>query len=598
MANNSVSFTDLDFISLKNSFKNYLRETPVFKDYDFEGSNLNVLIDLLSYNSFKNSFLTNMLMSEAFLDSAQLRNSVTSHAKDLNYVPRSYRSARATIKVTFNATGESAPYIIPKGSPFTSLIKNEAYTFTTPSTITVASANSTFEFQTEIYQGTYYKDTYVYRPNIENQRFKITNVNVDTDSLTVAVYEDGGLEPEIYTRKSTILDTSSTSKIYFLQVAEDGKYEIVFGDNVFGRRPKIGATIVLDYRTSDGIAANGARQFSLDFDPTGSDEFIGTAEVEVIENAIGGATNETIDSIKYYAPRYFQTQERAVTAGDYEIALKNYFPEINAIHAYGGETLTPPQYGKVFIAVDISDVEGLPESKKTEYFNFIKSRSPFSIRPVFVEPTFTYLSVNSFCKYNINVTSIDRDTLKSRLIDVVKTYRDINLDDFNVTLRQSKLLTDIDNAHPSIVSSVTTIRPYKKIQPLLAVPQNIVIDFTFPLIDTIPEKEKQHKASDLHTIVSSLFYYNGIQSLIEDDGSGNLYLMTTDGVTNQRVSKVGTVDYNTGLVSLVNFILDRYEGNFLKIYCVPRDPDVASTQNSILTIEDDEIIFNLQEIRI
>lgn len=598
MANTSVSFTDLDFISLKNSLKNYLRENPVFKDYDFEGSNINLLIDLLSYNSFKNSFLTNMLMSESFLDSAQLRNSVTSHAKELNYTPRSYRSSRASVRVTFQATGESAPYIIPKGSQLTTLIKNEAYTFTIPSSLIVASANTTYSFDTDIYEGTYYKDTYVYQPNIENQRFKITNSNVDTESLVVAVYEDNNSEPELYTQQTTFLDIGSTSKVYFLQVSEDGRYEVVFGDNIFGRKPKSGATIVLDYRTSSGTNTNGARQFSLDFDPTGSDEMVGTAEVELIEVARGGASRETIDSIKYYAPRYFQTQERTVTTDDYEVALKTKFPEINAVHAYGGETLTPSQYGKVFIAVDISDVEGFPESKKIEYSNFIKSRSPFSIRPVFVEPIFTYLEVDSSVRYNINVTSIDRETLRSKISNVVKQYRDLYLDDFNSTIRQSKLFTAIDTSDVSIVSSVTTVRPYKKIKPKLAIPQDIVIDFQFALIDTIPEKENVHKATDIHTVSSSLFYYNGQQLIIEDDGSGNLFLLATDGVTNQKITQIGTVNYQTGLLTITNLIVDRYEGNFLKIFCTPRDPDVRSSQNTILTIEDDEITIKLEELRV
>jgi hypothetical protein len=597
MANTSINLVDLDFASLKGSFKNYLRDQNQFKDYDFEGSNINILLDLLSYNSYKNAFYLNMLLSESFLDSAQLRNSILSHAKELNYLPRSARSSKAKVRIEFEATGESAPYIIQKGSPLTTLVKNESYTFTIPETITVSSANTTYSFETDIFEGTYIQDTYTYRQGIENQRFKLTNRNIDTESLTVSVFEDGNEVSDAYKLSTSLLDLDETSKVFFLQPTETGYFEVLFGDNNLGRRPKINSTIVMEYRTSSGELPNGAREFSVDFDPTGSDELNFTPEVNTLENSRDGAEEESIESIRYMAPRHFQTQERAITASDYSIALKGQFPEINAVHAYGGEDLSPPQFGKVFIAVDITNVDGFPESKKIEYRNFIDRRSPFGIRPVFIDPEFSYLSVRSKVRYDVNVTSASRETLKSIIKNAIVDFNEEYLNDFNVILRNSKLETEIDDSDASIISSVTRTRIYKKINPRLGLSENFRINFGVPIIDTIPEKEDLHRATDVHALVSSLFIFNSEQVLLEDDGTGNVRIMKTDGFINEKIKNVGKIDYNTGQIEIDGLVVDSFQGSSIKLYVTPVDPDVVASQNSILTIEDDEIIIDLEEVR-
>ena len=597
MANTSINLVDLDFASLKGSFKNYLRDQNQFKDYDFEGSNINILLDLLSYNSYKNAFYLNMLLSESFLDSAQLRNSILSHAKELNYLPRSARSSKAKVRIEFEATGESAPYIIQKGSPLTTLVKNESYTFTIPETITVSSANTTYSFETDIFEGTYIQDTYTYRQGIENQRFKLTNRNIDTESLTVSVFEDGNEVSDAYKLSTSLLDLDETSKVFFLQPTETGYFEVLFGDNNLGRRPKINSTIVMEYRTSSGELPNGAREFSVDFDPTGSDELNFTPEVNTLENSRDGAEEESIESIRYMAPRHFQTQERAITASDYSIALKGQFPEINAVHAYGGEDLSPPQFGKVFIAVDITNVDGFPESKKIEYRNFIDRRSPFGIRPVFVDPEFSYLSVRSKVRYDVNVTSASRETLKSIIKNAIVDFNEEYLNDFNVILRNSKLETEIDDSDASIISSVTRTRIYKKINPRLGLSENFRINFGVPIIDTISEKEDLHRTTDVHALVSSLFIFNSEQVLLEDDGSGNVRIMKTDGFINEKIKNVGKIDYNTGQIEIDGLVVDSFQGSSIKLFVTPVDPDVVASQNSILTIEDDEIIIDLEEVR-
>lgn len=596
-ANTSLNLVDLDFNSLKASFKNYLRDNNQFKDFDYEGSNINVLLDLLAYNSFKNAFFLNMVMSESFLDSAQLRNSVLSHAKELNYTPRSVRSSRARVKVVFTASGESAPYIIAKGSPLTALVKNNSYTFTIPQTLSVSSANSTYQFETDIFEGPYVQDTYVFQSTSAIQKFKLTNKNADTSSLDVRVYEDSNEDYNTYTMATSLLGLDRLSKVFFLQTSEDGYYEIIFGDNNLGRRPKTNSVIVLDYRVSSGSDANGARIFSLDFDPTNADELTNTPEVNVLQSSVDGASAETIDSIKYMAPRHFQTQERAVTATDYKDSLKAAFPEILNVHAFGGEDLSPPEYGKVYISVDVKDVEGLPDSKVRQYYNFIKTRSPFGIVPVFISPEFTYLRVNTNIRYNINITTDSSDTIKNKVKNSVLSFRDTFLGGFGVVLRHSKLESTIDSSDTSIISSVTETLVYKKINPPLDTVTNIKLNFDIALINNVTSVSNTHQNGALHAITSSLFTYGSETAKLEDDGQGNIRISKIKGDFHEKITDIGTVDYNTGVVILNNIKFDAYQDSAIKVFARPRDIDVNVKNNNILTIEPDEVNVSVEQLR-
>jgi len=597
MANSSINLVGLDFDVIKNDFKSYLKSQDQFKDYDFDGSNMSVLLDIMAYNTYKNAFYLNMAISEAFLDSSQLEASVLSHAKELNYLPRSSRSSRCKVRVDFQATGDTQPYIIEKGSSFTGIIKNESFIFTIPETLTVSSTNTSFSYETYLYEGIYLKDSYIVDSNIENQRFIITNKNVDTNSLVVTVYEDGSDIGENYTQSTTLLGLGSSSKAYFLQASDLGNYEIIFGDGVIGKKPKNNSRIVLDYRISNGERADGVKELSINFDPTNGDILV-TPEVTVLENAIGGMQRESLDSVKYYAPRHFQVQERAITTSDYEIMLKTQFPEINTLSVYGGEEVDPPRYGKVFIAIDVSNVDGIPENKRNEYYSFIKARSPLSIDPIITEPIFTYLSVDSKVRYNINISKSTPDRLKTLVTQAILDYNQLYLDDFNATLRNSKLNYTIDSADSSIVSNITDVLIYKKIVPILGTPQNIDILFNVSLTDDLPLLLDSHPSSDRHTISSSLFNYNGIDVSIEDNGEGVLRLVQPIGDMHKKIRDIGTVDYNTGLIKLINFTVNSYQGNEIKIYARPRDTDVSVSKNTILTIEPTEVKVKIEAVRV
>jgi hypothetical protein len=598
MANNSINLVDLDFQSIKNSLKNYLRDNELFRDYDFEDSNMAMLIDLMAINGYRTAFYQNMILNESFLDSAVLRNSVLSRSKELNYLPKSAKSSRARVSATFTASGENAPYNIPKGSLFSTQIKNDTYTFTTDSALVVASANSTYEFETTLYEGYYVTDTYTYSAGSTGQSFQVTNRDVDIDSLSVTVYEDGNTVGAVYVRADTLLDLTNKSKVFFIEPSGVGYFNILFGDNNIGKRPKGDATIQLNYRVTNGYDGNGARVFALDFDPTASDELTSSVTVNTLQNSIDGIDEESLDSIKYNAPRHFQVQERAVTATDYASILKAQFPEIRAIYAYGGEELTPAIYGRVYVSVDISDVDGLPDSKAEEYKNFLKNRTTFGIVPFFTEPSFTYVKVDSKVRYNINITNNSRDTIETLVKDAVVQYRDDNLDEFNVIFRASRLEGVIDDADPSIISSITDLQIYKKVNPTIGSLQNIDLNFGTKLrTDLLSEKEDKHRADIISAVQSSNFYYKSELCTMDDDGSGNIRIMKINGGNHERVTDIGTVDYDNGIIAIRDIKVDSYVGNSIRFFCRPNDPDLAGQLNNIVSIEENEIDITLEEIR-
>lgn len=594
-ANSSISLVSLDFDTIKDSFKTYLKAQPTFQDYDFEGSNINVLLDILSYNTFHNAFYLNMVASESFLDSAQLRRSILSHAKELNYVPRSARSAKATINVSFNSN--TAVVTIPKGTSFSTTIGYEVFEFVTNEETVHTSSNTYFDIQNlDVYEGQYITDSFVM--NYENpiQRFVLTDSNVDTRSIAITVTEDDTATVRQYVQSSTLLGVKATDNVFFLQGAENDRYEIIFGDDIIGRKPKDGSLIEIEYRVTRGSAGNGGQTFVVD---QGFASFDSTPIVELVTASIGGDEHESNESIKYYAPRFFQIQERAVNAEDYEIILKQRFPEINAVSAYGGEEIVPPQYGKVYLSVDISDVDGLPDSKIQEYLKFIKPRTPLTIEAVIVAPEYTYYSVNTTVKYNINVTTLTPDQIKSMVLSEILTYNTTYLDDFKAKFRYSKFLRAIDDAcQLSIISNETDIKMYKKILPEFNTKQTIDVDFKIQLSLATSTLNSQYDINDDVTLYTSEFILNGERVRVHDDGNGMLRVVKMIGSRYVVInSNVGTVDYDTGLIQFINFEVGSLINNKFNVYVQPREHDFEVVQNTILTVEPSEVNIDVVSVR-
>lgn len=601
MSEPSAILSNLDFDTLKNTFKAYLRGQDRFKDYDFEGSNMSVLLDLLSYNTFMNSFYLNMIGNEMFLDSAQLRDSVVSHSKELNYVPRSFTSSRAIVDILINTTDpEKRNISIPKGTSFTAKTISESggknYTFTTDRNIVIT--NKIFQSPTgatflgsgiELYEGTYRQESYAFI-NGNEERILVNNQTADISSLKVTVIEDSGATTHLYTRADSLFGLDENSKVFFIQGAENYKYEIFFGDGVIGRRPLNNSIVLLEYRICNGELPNGLSIFT----PDGSIDSETNIKVTAVGKSSGGAIAETIDSIKFNAPRAFTTQERAVTTEDFENLLKQNFPEINAVSAYGGEQLNPPQFGKVFVAVDLKETDSLPQSKRDQYLRFLKPRSIVSIDPVFVNPDYVYVSVNSKIKYNINVTPINEDDIRTLVLTSITSYAQNHLNNFNKTLRYSKLVKEIDNSSHGIISNETDIIGLKYFIPEINVTRNYKLTFGFPL-KTVDESGE----AETKIITSTAFTFNDQRVFIEDDGNGNLNLVGSlnNGPQHVSISTVGSVDYENGILYLNSFNVSSFEGKAIKIFGKPASKDISSTKDIILNILDEDVTIEVNALR-
>jgi hypothetical protein len=595
----SISLTSLDPDTLLASFKTFMQSQPVYKDYDYEGSAMTALLRIMAHNTFLNSFYLNMLAAEAIgIDTAQTRSALISHAKELNYTPRSAYSAIANVSFTF--MGTEPAYVINKGQTFSTTIRNNSLNFSVPDNILLTSTNGMFNLTTSVYEGVYLSDSYVVNYSDETQRFVLSNPIVDTRSITVVVYEDGNTQGTKFNQKTTLLGLNENSKVWFLGATETEKYEISFGDNVVGYRPKDGALVVIDYRVTTGSAGNGARVFSPNFSPTAQDGTVGTTtkfHVTLNAESADGIDQESEESIRYKAPRAFQVQERAATADDYAILLQTQFPEIQAISAYGGELLNPPRYGKVVVAISIQGVDGLPQSKIDEYTSFLQGKSMLTKSPLFIVPEFTYVQIQSAVTYNINITTVTPQNIQALVVSRITTFDTDLLNNFNSTLRYSRFVSAIDESDTSILGNETDLQIYKKLNPILSTPINLNINFDMPLYDSNQEVNLIHPNTETHTITSTPFIYNGDTVWLDDDGVGGVYIRRNVGTNSEFIRKVGTIDYATGAIQLTSFQIDKYNGTYFKVYAKTLEKDIISDKATILSIEADEILINVTAVR-
>jgi hypothetical protein len=597
MANNSINLVNLDFASFKTQLKTYLKSQDIFKDYDFEGSNMSVLLDILSYNTYTNSFYLNMIGNEMFMDTAVLRDSVVSHAKMLNYVPRSFKSARAIVDLTVYGGNTSVTSIIaPKGTSFTSRVGSNNFVFVTDQNVILTGTNGTYSAENvDIYEGDYVSESFVVNYANTTQRYILNSTNIDTDSITIASIEDNGGNTIHYTLATSLLDKASNSQIYFIQAAQNEKYEIIFGDGISGRKPKDNAVVLCEYRVTNGEIPNGAFKFISD----GAIGGLSNVQIGTVAAAIGGSVNESIESVKFNAPRYFTAQERAITTEDYENLLKINFPEVLAVSAYGGQDVDPPQYGRVFVAVDIDQVDGLPASKRDEYYSFLKTRCPVSIEPIIIEPEMTFVYISSLVRYNINTTDLSAGDIKSFVLSAISTYSTTYLNDFNKTLRYSQLVTAIDNANENIVGNETDIEAVKKIRPLLNSNTPIVLDFNFALESGVTSGKLRHNNRSTSPIFSTSFDFQNQVARLQDDGLGSLNIVKADvGASIEKLAPAGTVDYTTGRLNITGLNIQSYYGSSIKIYVRPLLKDIFSTKNSILQIVADDVEIAIEQVRI
>ena len=594
-----LNISELDFETIKSNFKTYLKDQTQFKDYNFEGSNMSVFLDVLAYNTFQNNFYTNMAVNEMFLDSAVLKNSIVSHAKELNYLPRSRRSARAVVNVTITDTTVSGQTVtIPAYSAFTTSFKGTNYNFINAETyIARKTAPGTFvASNVEIFEGEMLSSFEREGFFIDDDgilRVILSNENADTDSIEVFIDAEATDNENVFIRKNDVFGVGPTDKVFYVEPFYDGRYSIYFGNNIFGLQPAEYEDVRVRYRITSGPEANGAYTFSLETTSSNSE-----ATVQTVEAAAGGAERETQESIRYFAPKSLQIQERAVTTTDYEILLKKQFPEIQAISAYGGEELDPPQFGKVAISVYLGEGrEGLSSTLSSAYIEYLKDKSPLAIEPIFIESQFMYGCTYIDVYFDAKGTNKSAAQIETLVRDAVTTYNKDKLDNFNVTLRLSKLISAIDAADSSIQSNQVEVNPYVLYSPVAGIAESPSFKFFAELKKPYPFRDSNF--TDYKPAVkSSVFEYNYVDAYLQDDGEGNIQIVTSNIVNPEVIVPVaGSVNYKTGAIELINFKVTALEGSSIRIMVTTKRDDIVSPAGRIFLIQDDDVTVNMIEAK-
>lgn len=595
-----LNISELDFEGIKAQFKDYLRSQTQFKDYNFEGSNMSVFLDVLAYNTFQNNFYTNMAINEMFLDSAVLKNSVVSHAKELNYLPRSRKSPRAVVRVTISDTNITTQTIsIPAYSQFTTSFQGINYNFVTDQTY-VARKTAPGVFvadNVEIFEGqmlSSFEREGFFVDDDGVLRVILSNENADTDSVAVFVDAEATDDTNVFLRRNDIFGVGPTDKVFYIEPYYDGRYSIYFGNNVFGLQPQEFEDVRVRYRITSGSEANGAFEFNLNLDSDTA-----TAQVTTLQIAAGGAERESLESIRYFAPKSIQIQERAITTNDYEVLLKQNFPEIKAIAAYGGEDLNPPQFGKVAISVYLGEGrEGLSTTLSARYIDFLSDKSPLAIEPIFVDSQFIYGCTTVDVYFNPRVSTRSIGEIEQLVRNTISTYNSNELDDFNVTLYLSQLSAMIDDTDASIRSNSLMVCPYIVYSPALNISESPSFKFSAELVKPYPFKDTNGFADYKPSVISSTFTYNGVEAYMQDDGIGNIQIVTSD-VANPQIIKpiAGSVDYKTGEINLVAFKTSAFPGSGIKIQVTTKKDDITSPSGRIFVINDDDVTVNLIEAR-
>jgi hypothetical protein len=572
-ANTSLLLSNPDFASIRSGLQTFLQSQTRFKDYNFAGSNLSVVLDLLAYNSYQDAFTTSMLASEMFLDTAQLRPSMVSHAKELGYTPRSTTSSKAVISVQVFPGDSPGALTIPIGQTFPTTVGTRSFTFQTVKPYLIVPANGVYIApNVEIYEGFLITDIFTVSGAIPQQRYTLSNQNADTSLLTVTV---NGIP---FTQAGSFVDIGPSSQVFFVQLNSiSNKYEIYFGDNVFGVTPNHSATIKATYGVSTGDASNGANIF------TSASPINGYANITIttVAAASGGAPAESTESIRRNAPLMFQTRNRGITTTDYRSLLMNRFPEIESVNVYGGDEVTPPQFGRVFICTNVEGTVGVQAAAKARYYQYVKDRAPLTITPVFVDPIPVSLILNSNIFYDYINYSVSASDISTSVLAAVQAFNDTFLSSFNTTFAYSQLIAAIDKSNSAILSNDSSIHIALSVDPV-AVQQTVQLAlFRNALATKVP------------SIMSTLFTFNNKICMLTDDIVGDLIIATDLGnPVPTTVQKIGAIDYDNGIVTIQPFVFQSLQGPTLTLYAQPRSKNITASQNMILSIDLTNIVIN------
>ena len=587
MATNSkgrIEITDLDFDTVKQNFKTFLSQQNSFTDYNFEGSGMSVLMDLLAYNTHYMAFHANMLANEMFIDTALTRDAAVSHAKALGYLPSSPKASNTTLSVTVSDVPLSQKTLVmDSGTIFSTTVNDTSYNFVTIGDNTATSETGIFMFtDVQVYEGTRIRYTYTVNSSDLEQKFIIPSASADTTTLVVSVQTSSSdITTETYTLNTDYATLDSTSLKYFLQEADDGQYEVYFGDGVTGKKPIDGNIVILDYVVTNGSEADGASAF------TASSSIGGFTNISVVTtggSSAGGGDAETVDSVKFNAPLKYAAQGRAVTPDDYKAIVPSVYTNIKSIQCWGGEDNEPPIYGKVYIAIRPNTGTSLTTTTKNTIVNSLKKYNVASIVPEIVDPEILYLVLGVTAKYNSTLTEKSKSDIKALVETTISTFNTNNLQKFDSVFRHSNLLQSLDETDTSILSSTATVKLKRIVTPTLNAITKYTIEFN--------NAGYHPSANWAQTVVESTGFYlsgNTNEQFIDDDGSGNIrtfYLLggTTKTITN---AQAGTINYNTGQVVLTSFnITSTTNANStIDVTLKPDSNDVIPVRQQVIEID-------------
>jgi hypothetical protein len=585
-----TDFTNLDFDQIRTSIKDYLRSNSTFTDFDFEGSNFSILIDVLAYNTYLTAYNTNMVANEAFLDSATLRENVVSLARNIGFVPLSRRAAKANISFIVNNINTSVKTVTLKaGIVCTGSLDNTSYIFSIPEDITVGVENSEAIFsEIDIYEGTYLTKTFTVNTSQPNQKYILPNPYIDTSTIRINVKNTAqDTTTEQYNYIDNIVGINSESQIFLIQEISDEKYEIFFGDGIFGKKLNNNNQINASYITTNGSAGNGASNFSFSGTIRDNNDAILNATIgPVITNTVSqnGDNIQSLESVRYYSPRLYASQYRAVTAGDYEALIPSIYPNIESVTAYGGEELTPPEYGKVFIAAKPKNSDYLSESTKESILNSLRQYSVAGIKPEFVNINVLYVELDSTVYYNSNFVGSVSD-LRTQVTNSLNAYSNsTDLNKFGGRFKYSKALRIIDATNTSITSNITKVRIRRNVGTLINDPTNYLVCF----------ENRFYVDKEGYNIRSTGFNIQNNPNVLyisdkpnDDMQTGKLFLFYLTGTVVNEVSEIGTVNYVTGILNIdnINVSSTLRPNNIIEIEATPYSNDIIAKKSIYLKLD-------------
>jgi hypothetical protein len=590
MASNKLTVSELDFDNIKTNLKTFLQGQSEFQDYDFEGSGFAVLIDLLAYNTHYLGFNANMLANEMYLDSADIRKNIVSLAKMLGYTPNSPRAPIANLAVRVNNVPSTTTSItMAKGTVFTTQVDNTSYQFVTNQSYTIQPTAGVYNFSSvDIYEGTLVTFKYTVDSNDVDQKFVIPSDNADTSTLKVSIQTSASdTTTEVYSLATSLSELNNTSKVYFLQEGENGRFEIYFGDGILGKKPIDGNIINLEYIVTNKTESNGASSFTLSGDVGGFSDVTLTTNT----NAANGSEAQTKESIRYNAPLQYTAQDRAVTSKDYETIVKSVYPNAQSVSAWGGEDDETPQYGVVKIAIKPISGSTLTTTTKESIKTQLRKYNVVSVRPEIVDPETTNILLTSNVKYNAATTTKTSDTLKSDIITTLTNYNTNTLNQFDGVFRYSKIVGLIDNTDTSIVSNITTLKIRKDFTPLIGTSSKYDVYFRNALYNP----HSGHNSSAGGILSSTGFKIDGDADTIyflDDDGQGAVRRYSLSGSTRVYANNSqGTITYSTGQVTINSLnvsVVENIRGaasSVIELTVTPSSNDIVPVRDQILNID-------------